>query len=87
MNGLLMIQAHHNVHEWLIGVLGLAELVAPTASVIIHLIEDTGNVDWEVSRAVTTVGSSSTVRDMRFVVGRVNVLPVPAALEVLGNSR
>jgi hypothetical protein len=68
--------------EWLLGVLGLIELVVPTASVVVHLVEDTGKVDREFRRAVTTVGSSGTVRDVRLMVGRVDVFSVPAALEV-----
>jgi len=68
--------------EWLLGVLGLAELVIETAGVIVHFIEDAGKAGREVGRAAATVGPSGTIGDMRFVVGRVGVLSVPAALEV-----
>jgi len=71
----------------LLGVLGLVEDVIETAGAIVHFVEDTRKVLREFGRAVTTVGSSGTIRDMRFVVGRVGVLSVPAALEVLGKNR
>jgi len=77
---------HRDLHKWLLGVLGLVELVVPAASVVVHLVEDTGKVDGVVSWTVTAVGSSSAVRDVRLVVGRVDVLSVPAALEVLGDD-
>jgi len=83
MSSLSTTQEHCNIHKWLLGVLGQVKLVVPIASVIVHLVEDTGNVDRVVSGTVTAVGSSSTVRDVRFVVRRVNILSVPAALEVL----
>ena len=79
-----MSQEHYNLHEWLLGVLGLVELVGPVAGGVVHLVEDTGEVDREVRGAVTAVGSSSAVRDVRFVVSGVYVISVPAALEVLG---
>ena len=75
-----------DLHKRLFGVLGLVELVVPAASVVVHLVENSGKVYGEISGAVTTVGSSSTVRDVRFMVRRVDVLPVPAALEVLGDN-
>jgi hypothetical protein len=65
----------------------LAELVVPAASVVVHLVEDSGKVDGVLRRAVTTIGTSGAVRDVRFVVGRVDVLSVPAALEVLGDNK
>jgi len=61
MSGWSTTQKPHNLHEWLLGVLGLVELAVPGASVVVHLVEDTGKVDGEGSRAVATVGSSSTV--------------------------
>jgi len=68
--------------EWLAGVLGLVKPVREVSGGIVHFVEDTGKVYREVGRAVTTVGSSGTIGDMRFVVGRVGILSVPAALEV-----
>ena len=64
----------------------MVELVVPAASIVVHLVEDTGKVDGEVGRAVTAVRSASTVRDVRFMVGRVDILSVPAAWEVLGDK-
>ena len=87
MSGFSVAQQHSNVHEGLVGVLGLAQPVGEIPSAIVHLIEDTGEVDWEVRRAVTRVGSSAAIRDVRFVVGRIDVLSVPAALEVLGDNK
>ena len=69
------------------GVLGQAELVGEIAGRVVHLVEDTGNVYREVRRAVTAVGSSSAIRDVRVVIGRIDVFSVPAALEVLGDNR
>jgi len=81
-----MTQERHGVHEWLFLVLGLADLVFEISGVIVDFAEDTGNVDRVAISTVTTVRSSGAIGDVGFVVGRVGVLPVPAALEVLGNN-
>lgn len=86
MSDMSQLMLAWNLHKWLLGVLGLVELIVPAASVVVHLVEDTGKVDGEVRRAVTAVGPSSTVRDVRFMVRRVDVLSVPAALEILGEK-
>ena len=83
LRNFLTKQENHNLHKWLGGVLGLVKHVIETGGVVIHLVEDTGNVDREVSRAVTAVWPSSAIRDVRLMVRRVGILPVPAALEVL----
>jgi len=84
VSGTSQLTKRRDLHKWLFGVLGLVELVVPVASIVVHLVEDTGKVDGVVSGTVTTVWSSSTVRDVRLMVGRVDVLSVPAAWEVLG---
>lgn len=76
-------QRRRNIHEWLAGVLGLAELVIEAGSIVVHLVEDTRKVDWEVSRAVAAVWSSTTIGDVGLVIMRVCVLSVPTTLEIL----
>lgn len=78
-----MRRERHNVHEWLASVLGLAEHAIETGSVVVHFVEDTGEVDRESRRAVAAVWSSAAIRDVGLMVRRVGILPVPAALEVL----
>jgi len=68
--------------EWLAWILGLGSFVCEIRRGIVHFVEDTGKVDWEVCWAVTAVGPSRTIRDMRFVISRVDILSIPAALEV-----
>lgn len=68
--------------ERLVGIFGLAKFAAETGSVVIHLIEDTGEVDRKSRRAASAVRSPGAIRDMRLVVVRIKVLSVPAALEV-----
>ena len=80
-----MKQGHRNAHERLGRVLGQVEI--ETTGVIVHLAEDTWNVDREVGRAVAAVWPSTAIRDVGFMVRRVNILPIPAALEVLGGKR
>jgi len=55
--------------EWLIRVFGLGGLVIETRGVVVHLVEDTGKVNREVSRAVTAVRPSAAVGDVGFMVG------------------
>lgn len=64
----------------------MVEDVVETAGVIVHLVEDAGNVNWEIARTITRVWPSGSIRDVGFVVGRVGVLAVPTALEVLGDK-
>lgn len=68
--------------EWLLGILGLAGFIVETDGVVVHLVEDTGKVDWEVRGAVTTVWSSTTIRNVGFMISGIGVLSVPTALEV-----
>lgn len=70
----------------MVGVFCLAKLVIETASVIVHLVEDTGDVDWEIRRTVTAVWTSGTIRNVGCMVMGVGILPVPTALEVLGGK-
>lgn len=87
MNGLSMTQGNYNIHEWLLGVLGQVELAVKSGSVVVLLVEDTGKDEWEVRRADTVIGSVGKVRNVGFVVGGVDVLSVPAALEVLEDKK
>lgn len=81
-----MIHERRDVHEWLIRVLGQAELVIETGGVIVHFGEDTGK-GGPSRRTDTLVRSLVKIGDVRLVVGRVGVVSVPAALEVLGDNK
>jgi hypothetical protein len=87
MNSLSMTQEHCNIHEWLLRVLGQVELAVKSGSVVVLLVEETGNDEWEVRRADTGIGSIGKIRNVGFVVGGVDVLSVPAALEVLDDKK
>ena len=78
---------HHDPHERLLRVLCLVPLGIETGSVVVHLVEDTGKVDREVGRTITAVWSPAAIRDVGFVVRRVGILSIPAALEVLGDKQ
>lgn len=69
-------------NEWLLRVLSLAGLAVEASSVIVHLVKDTWKIEWKGRGTIAAVWPPGAIRDVGFMVRRISILSVPAALEV-----